>query len=116
MKWFVCLLDPCYVLVRPTVIRCNKTGTFIAAGHVSHKYNITSSETQSRTEKVAKIQMQLSIRSSVQTKSKLVVSNPVGDAVCGVVYFILIIQNTKIETAGAVALSQIKWYEVSQHQ
>jgi hypothetical protein len=45
VEWFICLLDPCFNVKKPVVIKCTKTGASNAYTHLDKKHCITSSKT-----------------------------------------------------------------------
>jgi hypothetical protein len=55
VEWFICLLDPCFNVNKPVVIKCTKTGTSNACTHLDKKHCITSSKTMGTNKKLADI-------------------------------------------------------------
>ncbi len=55
VKWFICLLDPCFNVNKPVVIKCTKTGASNACTHLDKKHCITSSKTMATNKKLADI-------------------------------------------------------------
>ncbi len=55
VKWFICLLDPCFNVNKPVVIKCTKTGASNACTHLDKKHCITSSKTMVTNKKLANI-------------------------------------------------------------
>jgi hypothetical protein len=45
VEWFICLLDPCFNVNKPLVIKCTKTRASNACTHLDKKHCITSSKT-----------------------------------------------------------------------
>ncbi|CAK9275005.1 unnamed protein product [Sphagnum jensenii] len=45
VEWFICLLDPCFNVKKPVVIKCTKTGASNVYTHLDKKHCITSSKT-----------------------------------------------------------------------
>ncbi|KAH8974357.1 hypothetical protein BDL97_01G098100, partial [Sphagnum fallax] len=58
VEWFICLLDPCFNVNKPVVIKCTKTG----------KHYITSSKTMATNKKLADIKKQLDLSDSAFKK------------------------------------------------
>jgi len=61
VKWFICLLDPCFNVKKPVVIKCTKTGTSNACTHLDKKHCITSSKTMATNKKLAHIKKQFDL-------------------------------------------------------
>jgi hypothetical protein len=55
VEWFICLLDPCFNVNKPVVIKCTKTGASNACTHFDKKHCITSSKTMATNKKLADI-------------------------------------------------------------
>ncbi|CAK9870825.1 unnamed protein product, partial [Sphagnum jensenii] len=61
VEWFIYLLDPCFNVKKPVVIKCTKTGTSNACTHLDKKHCITSSKTMATNKKLAHIKTQLNL-------------------------------------------------------
>jgi hypothetical protein len=61
VEWFICLLDPCFNVNKPIVIKCTKTGVSNACAHLDKKHCITSSKTMATNKKLAYIKKQLNL-------------------------------------------------------
>jgi hypothetical protein len=61
IEWFICLLDPCFNVKKPVVIKCTKTGASNACTHLDKKHCITSSKTMATNKKLAHIKKQLDL-------------------------------------------------------
>jgi hypothetical protein len=61
VEWFICLLDPCFNVKKPVVIKCTKTGTSNTCTHLNKKHCITSSKTMATNKKLARIKKQLDL-------------------------------------------------------
>ncbi|CAK9224110.1 unnamed protein product [Sphagnum troendelagicum] len=61
VEWFICLLDPCFNVKKPVVIKCTKTGALNACTHLDKKHYITSSKTVATNKKLAHIKKQLDL-------------------------------------------------------
>jgi hypothetical protein len=61
VEWFICLLDPCFNVNKPVVIKCTKTGALNACTHFDKKHCITSSKTMATNKKLADIKKQLDL-------------------------------------------------------
>ncbi|KAH8962363.1 hypothetical protein BDL97_05G098300 [Sphagnum fallax] len=61
VEWFICLLDPCFNVKKPVVIKCTKTGASNACTHLDKKHYITSSKTVATNKKLAHIKKQLDL-------------------------------------------------------
>ncbi len=61
VEWFICLLDPCFNVKKPVVIKCTKTGASNACTHLDNKHYITSSKTMATNKKLAHIKKQLDL-------------------------------------------------------
>jgi len=61
VEWFICLLDPCFNVKKPVVIKCTKTGVSNACTHLDKKHCITSSKTMATNKKLAHIKKQLDL-------------------------------------------------------
>jgi hypothetical protein len=61
VEWFICLLDPCFNVNKPVVIKCTKTGASNACTHLDKKHCITSSKTMATNKKLADIKKQLDL-------------------------------------------------------
>ncbi|KAH9538628.1 hypothetical protein CY35_15G016800, partial [Sphagnum magellanicum] len=61
VEWFICLLDPCFNVNKPVVIKCTKTGASNACTHLDKKHCITSSKTMATNKKLADIKKQLNL-------------------------------------------------------
>jgi hypothetical protein len=61
VEWFICLLDPCFNVKKPVVIKCTKTGASNACTHLDKKHYITSSKTMATNKKLAHIKKQLDL-------------------------------------------------------
>jgi hypothetical protein len=61
VEWFICLLDPCFNVNKPVVIKCTKTGASNACTHFDKKHCITSSKTMATNKKLAHIKKQLDL-------------------------------------------------------
>jgi len=61
VEWFICLLDPCFNVNRPVVIKCTKMGTSNACTHLDKKHCITSSKTMVTNKKLADIKKHLNL-------------------------------------------------------
>jgi hypothetical protein len=61
VEWFICLLDPCFNVKKPVVIKCTKTGASNACTHLDKKHCITSSKTMATNKKLAHIKKQLDL-------------------------------------------------------
>ncbi len=61
VEWFICLLDPCFNVKKPVVIKCTKTGASNACTHLDKKHCITSSKTMAINKKLAHIKKQLDL-------------------------------------------------------
>jgi hypothetical protein len=61
VKWFIYLLDPCFNVKKPVVIKCTKTGVSNACIHLNKKHCITSSKTMATNKKLAYIKKQLDL-------------------------------------------------------
>ncbi len=55
VEWFICLLDPCFNVKKPVVIKCTKTGASNACTHLDKKHCITSSKIVATNKKLAHI-------------------------------------------------------------
>ncbi len=55
VEWFICLLDPCFNVNKPVVIKCTKTRASNACTHLEKKHYITSSKTMATNKKLADI-------------------------------------------------------------
>ncbi|CAK9854866.1 unnamed protein product [Sphagnum jensenii] len=55
VEWFICLLDSCFNVKKPVVIKCTKTGASNACNHLDKKHCITSSKTMATNKKLAHI-------------------------------------------------------------
>jgi hypothetical protein len=55
VEWFIYLLDPCFNVNKPVVIKCTKTGASNAYTHLDKKHCITSSKTMATNKKLADI-------------------------------------------------------------
>ncbi|CAN5955458.1 unnamed protein product [Sphagnum jensenii] len=64
VEWFICLLDPCFNVKKPVVIKCTKTGASNACTHLDKKHYITSSKTMATNKKLAHIKKQLDLSDS----------------------------------------------------
>ncbi|CAK9863616.1 unnamed protein product [Sphagnum jensenii] len=61
VEWFICLLDPCFNVKKPVVIKCTKTGASNACTHLDKKHCITSSKIMASNKKLAHIKKQLDL-------------------------------------------------------
>ncbi|KAH8957250.1 hypothetical protein BDL97_07G082100 [Sphagnum fallax] len=61
VEWFICLLDPCFNVKKPVVIKCTKMGVSNACTHLDKKHYITSSKTMATNKKLAHIKKQLDL-------------------------------------------------------
>ncbi|CAK9224402.1 unnamed protein product [Sphagnum troendelagicum] len=61
VEWFIYLLDPCFNVKKPVVIKCTKTGVSNACTHLDKKHYITSSKTMATNKKLAHIKKQLDL-------------------------------------------------------
>ncbi|CAK9879645.1 unnamed protein product [Sphagnum jensenii] len=61
VEWFIYLLDPCFNVNKPVVIKCTKTGVSNACTHLDKKHCITSSKTMATNKKLADIKKQLDL-------------------------------------------------------
>jgi hypothetical protein len=61
VEWFICLLDPCFNVKKPIVIKCTKMGALNACTHLDKKHCITSSKTMATNKKLAHIKKQLDL-------------------------------------------------------
>jgi hypothetical protein len=61
VEWFICLLDPCFNVKKPIVIKCTKTRASNACTHLDKKHCITSSKTMATNKKLAHIKKQLDL-------------------------------------------------------
>ncbi|KAH8948587.1 hypothetical protein BDL97_11G101900, partial [Sphagnum fallax] len=61
VEWFICLLDPCFNVNKPVVIKCTKTGASNVCTHLDKKHCITSSKTMATNKKLADIKKQLDL-------------------------------------------------------
>jgi hypothetical protein len=61
VEWFICLLDPCFNVNKPVVIKCTKTEVSNACTHLDKKHCITSSKTMATNKKLADIKKQLDL-------------------------------------------------------
>jgi len=61
VEWFICLLDLCFNVNKPIVIKCTKTRASNACTHVDKKHCITSSKTMETNNKLADIKKQLDL-------------------------------------------------------
>jgi hypothetical protein len=61
IEWFICLLDPCFNVKKPIVIKCTKMGASNACTHLDKKHCITSSKTMATNKKLAHIKKQLDL-------------------------------------------------------
>ncbi|CAK9223988.1 unnamed protein product [Sphagnum troendelagicum] len=61
VKWFICLLDPCFNVKKPVVIKCTKIGASNVCTHLDKKHYITSSKTMATNKKLAHIKKQLDL-------------------------------------------------------
>jgi hypothetical protein len=61
VEWFICLLDPCFNVNKPVVIKCTKTGASNTCTHLDKKHCITSSKTMATNKKLADIKKQLDL-------------------------------------------------------
>jgi len=59
VEWFICLLDPCFKVNKPVVIKCTKMGALNACTHLDKKHCITSSKTMATNKKLADIKSSL---------------------------------------------------------
>jgi len=55
VEWFICLLDSCFNVNKPVVIKCTKMGVSNACTHLDKKHYITSSKTMATNKKLADI-------------------------------------------------------------
>jgi hypothetical protein len=55
VEWFICLLDLCFNVKKPVVIKCTKTGASNVCTHLDKKHCITSSKTMATNKKLAHI-------------------------------------------------------------
>jgi len=55
VEWFICLLDSCFNVNKPVVIKCTKTGASNACTHLDKKHYITSSKTMATNKKLVDI-------------------------------------------------------------
>jgi hypothetical protein len=68
VEWFICLLDPCFNVNKPVVIKCTKTGASNACTHLNKKHCITSSKTMATNKKLIDIKKQLDLSDSTFKK------------------------------------------------
>jgi hypothetical protein len=61
VEWFICLLDPCFNVKKPVVIKCTKTRASNAYTHLDKKHCITSSKTMATNMKLAYTKKQLDL-------------------------------------------------------
>jgi len=61
VEWFICLLDPCFNVNKPVVIKCTKTGASNVCTHLDKKHCIISSKTMATNKKLAYIKKQLDL-------------------------------------------------------
>jgi hypothetical protein len=61
VEWFICLLDPCFNVNKPVVIKCTKTGASNVCTHLDKKHCIISSKTMATNKKLADIKKQLDL-------------------------------------------------------
>jgi len=61
VEWFICLLDPCFNVNKPVVIKCTKTGTSNVCTHLDKKHCIISSKIMATNKKLADIKKQLDL-------------------------------------------------------
>jgi hypothetical protein len=61
VEWFICLLDPCFNVNKPVVIKCTKMGASNACTHLNKKHCITSSKTMATNKKLVDIKKQLDL-------------------------------------------------------
>jgi len=61
VEWFICLLDPCFHVKKPVVIKCTKTGASNVCTHLDKKHCITSSKTMATNKKLAHIKKQFDL-------------------------------------------------------
>jgi len=55
VEWFICLLDSCFNVNKPVVIKCTKTGASNICTHLDKKHCITSSKTMATNKKLTDI-------------------------------------------------------------
>jgi hypothetical protein len=61
VEWFICLLDPCFNVNKPVVIKCTKTGASNTCTHLNKKHYITSSKIMATNKKLTDIKKQLNL-------------------------------------------------------
>ncbi len=61
VEWFICLLDLCFNVKKPVVIKCTKTGASNACTHLDKKHCITSSKIMAPNKKLAHIRKQFDL-------------------------------------------------------
>ncbi len=61
VEWLICLLDPCFNVNKPVVIKCTKRGASNACTHLDKKHYITSSKTMATNKKLVDIKKQLDL-------------------------------------------------------
>ncbi|KAH8964308.1 hypothetical protein BDL97_04G059700, partial [Sphagnum fallax] len=61
VEWFICLLDPCFNVKKPIIIKCTKTRASNACTHLDKKHYITSSKTMATNKKLAHIKKQFDL-------------------------------------------------------
>ncbi len=61
VEWFIFLLDPCFNVNKPVVIKCTKTGASNACTHFDKKHCITSSKTMAINKKLTDFKKQLDV-------------------------------------------------------
>jgi hypothetical protein len=68
VEWFICLLDPCFNVNKPFVIKCTKTGVSNVCTHLDKKHCITSSKTMATNKNLTYIKKQLDLSDSAFKK------------------------------------------------
>ena len=61
VDWFICLLDPCFNVNNPMVIKCSKYGSSNACTHLTQKHGLSSQKTMTTNKKLESIQKQLDL-------------------------------------------------------
>jgi hypothetical protein len=61
VEWFICLLDPCFNVNKPVIIKCTKTSASNACTHLDKKHCITSSKTMATNKKLTYIKKQFDL-------------------------------------------------------
>lgn len=58
-EYFICMLDPCFDVDRPTPIKCTRSGASNATKHMRDKHDVTSSKTAAANRRTQDLQKQI---------------------------------------------------------